>query len=191
MDASERASHERRPDRYAVPSFLSSFPSFLYYPRTPPIVTHVYRSSRGAGRARTRNEVGARAILPSPTDASPGIEARVLTAPSWPRCRVGTLSSSRIASPRIAQVQHLLLSLLPLPLPLSLSLSFFRTLRAVRCIIFNLLSRSFDAWRRRRRRRDRSGPFGKYGEKEDRDRNTGFSFLSLSLSLCFLIDDKR
>lgn len=154
MDASERASHERRPDRYAVPSFLSSFPSFLYYPRTPPIVTHVYRSSRGAGRARTRNEVGARAILPSPTDASPGIEARVLTAPSWPRCRVGTLSSSRIASPRIAQVQHLLLSLLPLPLPLSLSLSLFRTmLCAVRCIIFNLLSRSFDAWRRRRRRR--------------------------------------
>lgn len=53
-------------------------------------------------RARIRDEVGARAILPSPTDASPGIETRVLTAPSWPRHRVERRNALRRGSPRLA-----------------------------------------------------------------------------------------
>lgn len=56
----------------------------------------------GADRARIRDEVGARAILPSPTDASPGIETRVLTAPSWPRHRVERRNALRRGSPRLA-----------------------------------------------------------------------------------------
>lgn len=191
MDANERASHTRS-DRYAVSSFLSSL---LFYRsvHTPPIITYIYRSSE-RGRSSSDTGRGGRARYPPFADGRiPGHRdactdgAELAAAPS----RASERSPPRIASPRIAQAQDasccsfLPPSSLHFPLPLSLSFSFFRTtLRAVRCIIFNLLSRSFDAWGR-----GGSGPFGEiWGEEGDRD---GEIETRVFLFSALLLDDKR
>lgn len=191
MDANERASHTRS-DRYAVSSFLSSL---LFYRsvHTPPIITYIYRSSE-RGRSSSDTGRGGRARYPPFADGRiPGHRdactdgAELAAAPS----RASERSPPRIASPRIAQAQDasccpfLPPPSLHFPLPLSLSFSFFRTtLRAVRCIIFNLLSRSFDAWGR-----GGSGPFGEtWGEEGDRD---GEIETRVFLFSALLLDDKR